>query len=283
MKEADKEERMLRQYLLGELNEAEQEYIEERFITDRDFKERTLITEDELVEDYLSGELSEVEKESFLGHFLSTPEQLQKLRIASSLKKYLNTEMPMHPIKPGGEVRPPGLRESALRNKPFWRNPLVFVPVSLTLLFAVIFGLVWLLGVQQSRRQLAEFRSEMEQLNNQSMSNGSLGVFLTPLNTRGDREANILPAPANGTVAQFWLVLIKDEYPSYQVVFQKDGNAEQFPVSGLRSEITPRGKAIPFRIPAERLNSGTYILKLNGITAAERIEEVSEYNFRVMR
>jgi hypothetical protein len=283
MKDADKEERILRQYLLGELDEDEQEYIEERFITDRDFKERTLITEDELVEDYLSGELSEVEKKLFLGHFLSTPEQLRKLRIASSLKKYLNTEMPMHPTKPGGEVRPPGIRESAIRNKPFWRNPMIFVPVSLTLLFAVIFGLVWLVGVQQRRKQLAELRLEVEQLNNQAVSNSSRGIFLTPLNARGDRDANILPAPANGTVAQLWLMLIKDEYPSYQVIFQKDGNAEQFPVSGLRTEVTPRGKAIPLRIPAEILNPGTYILKLNGITDGERIEEVSEYNFRVAR
>jgi hypothetical protein len=262
MKEADTEERMLRQYLLGQLAEDKQEYVEERFITDRDFKERALIAEDELVQDYLSGELSERERTLFLGHFLSTPEQLQKLRIANSLKKHLATEMPLHPTKPGGEVRPPGIRESAVRNKPFWRNPLVFVPVSLTLLFAVAFGLVWLLGGQQRRKQLAEFRWEIEQLNSQSVSNDSR---------------------APGTVAQLWLMLVKDEYSSYQVVFQKDGNAEQFPISGLRTEVTPRGKAIPFRVPAEILSPGTYILKLNGITDSERIEEVGEYNFRVMR
>ena len=115
------------------------------------------------------------------------------------------------------------------------------------------------------------------------MSDASHTVFLTPLNARGDREANILPAPASSTVAQLWLLLVKDEYPNYQVVFQKDDNAEQFSISSHRTESTPRGKAVPFRIPAEMLNPGTYILKLNGITDGARIEEVGEYSLRVMR
>jgi hypothetical protein len=281
MKEMDNEEKMFRRYLLGELDEDEQERIEERFITDRDFKERSLMTEDELVEDYLAGELSEAEKELFVGHFLSTPEQRRKLRIVGSLKRFLAVETPLHPTEPGGEVRPPGSRESEIKNRPFWRNPLIFVPVSLLLLFAVVFGLVWSFGVQQRRKQLAELRWELAQLNSQSISDGSRGVFLPPLVARGGSEANTLPA--SDTVAYLWLVLVKDEYQSYQVVFQKDDDTEQFPINNLRAETTQRGRAIPIRIPAGILKPGTYTLKLNGVNNGGRIEEVGEYNFSVMR
>src|SRR5215216_6370380 len=97
MKEANEEEFLLRLYLLGELGEGEQESVEERFITDRGFKERVLVVEDELVEDYLSGELSETEEASFVRHFLSTPEQRQRVRIAGAIKKYMAAEVPAHP------------------------------------------------------------------------------------------------------------------------------------------------------------------------------------------
>lgn len=279
MKEADEEERMLRRYLLGELDEDKQERVEERFITDREFKERVLMTEGELVEDYLASELSETEKEMFLRHFLSTPEQHRKLRIAGSLKKHLTVGIPRLPTEPGGEVRPSGVRESVFKGWPFRRNPMVLALVSLGLFFAVVFGLVWMAGVQQRRNQLAEVRRELEQLNNQSASNGSRWVFLTPLATRGGGEANTLTPSIDGTAAQLWLMLVKDEYQRYQVGFQKEGDVEQFPISGLRAATTPRGKAVPVRIPARLLSPGVYILKLNGVADDGRVEVIGEYRF----
>jgi hypothetical protein len=281
MKEADKEEQMLRQYLLDELGEDEQEYFEERFITSRDFKERALIAEDELVEDYLSGHLSEAEKKSFVSHFLSTPEQRRKVRIAASLRKHMAASQPAHPTEAGGEVRSPSVTERVVVSRPFWGNPWVLVPASLTLVLTIVLGLVWVLGERQRRRHLAEIRWVLEHINANSVQSDSPSVFLSPLNVRGDREVNIMPVPAPGTVAQLWLVLIKDEYPSYQVVFQKDDDAEQFPVNGLQAETTTRGRAIPLRVPAEIVSPGTYVLKLNGVAEGERIEEVGEYNLRV--
>lgn len=283
MKDANEEEFLLRRYLLGELAEGEQESVEERFITDRDFKERVLVIEDELVEDYLSSELSEAEEALFVRHFLSTPEQRRRLRIADTLKKHLAAKPPAHFTEPGGEPRTPGVKESEVRPRPFWRNPSVLVPALLSLLFAIVLGLVWLAQTQQRREELVDLRRELERLNQQPQPDGSRWVFLTPLNVRGDREANVLQSPVSGTVVQLWLMLVKDEYQSYQVIFLKDGDANQFPVSGLRAETTSSGRAIPLRIPAERLPPGTYLLKLNGITEGERIEEVGEYNFRVSR
>jgi len=283
MKEANEEEFLLRRYLLDELGEGEQESVEERFITDRGFKERVLFVEDELVEDYLSGELSEAEEASFIRHFLSTPEQRRRVRIAGAIKKYMAAEVPAHPTEPGGDVRTPGFIDSEFRSRPFWRNRSVVVPASLALLLAVALGVGWLVVKERQRKEIADSRLELERLNRQPASDGLSWVVLSPLNVRGDKEANVLQRPAGDTVIQLWLMLVKDEYQSYQVVFQKDGDAEQFTVGGLRAETTPRGRAIPLRVQSEMLTPGTFILKLSGVSEGNRIEEVGEYNFRVTR
>jgi hypothetical protein len=283
MKEANEEEFRLRRYLLGELGGGEQESIEERFMTDRDFKERVLVIEDELVEDYLSGELSEAEEASFVRHCLSTPEQRRRVRLAGAVRTYMAAEVPAHPTGPGGDVRTPGVRDSEFGHKPFWRNPSVLVPASLALLLAVALGVGWLVVKGRRQKELADSRLELERLNRQPVSDGPRWIILSPLNVRGDREANVLQRPAGGTVVQLWLMLVKDEYQIYQVILRKDGDVEQFPVGGLRAETTPHGRAIPLRIPAAILTPGTFILKLNGVGEGNRVEEIGEYNFRVTR
>jgi len=276
MKEANEDEFRLRQYLLGELGEGEQDSVEERFVTDRDFKELALVVEDELVEAYLSGELSAVEEVSFVRHFLSTPQQRQRVRLAGTLRRYMAAGVPTHPTEPGVEVRTPGVRGSEFGRRSTWRTPSVLVPATLALLFAAVLGLSWLAGTRQRGKELADFRLKMELLNQQPASDGPSWTALSPLNMRGDSETNVLQHPADGTVVQLWLMLVKDEYPSYQVVIQKDGDAERLPVSALRAETTSRGRAIPLRVPAELLPPGAYILKLNGIGEGGRIEEVGE-------
>src|SRR5437588_796289 len=88
MQEANKDEALIRRFLLDELTEDERQQIEELFITDGDYRERVLIAEDDLIEDYLEGALSAAERERFLSHYLITPQQRRKLRIAKSIKKY---------------------------------------------------------------------------------------------------------------------------------------------------------------------------------------------------
>jgi hypothetical protein len=143
------------------------------------------------------------------------------------------------------------------------------------LLLVAVLGPSLLVGTRQRGKEFAD----LERLNQQPASDGPSWAVLSPLNVRGGRETNVLQRPAGGTVVQLWLMLVKDEYPSYQVVIQKD--AERLRVGDLRAETTSRGRAIPLRVPAELLPPGTYILKLNGVGEGGRVEEVGEYNVRV--
>lgn len=79
---------MIKQYLLGMLSTEDQERIEERLITDKDFFEQVNIVEDELIDDYLDGVLLEMERERFRNYFLSTPQQRQRLESVKALRQY---------------------------------------------------------------------------------------------------------------------------------------------------------------------------------------------------
>src|ERR1041384_4737458 len=89
MKEFDEDRRLIRAYLLGELDEQRQQQLEERFFTDPNYLQTILITEDELTEDFVFDLLPESQQAQFLDHFLATPQQRQKLKLVRGLKDYV--------------------------------------------------------------------------------------------------------------------------------------------------------------------------------------------------
>jgi CHAT domain-containing protein len=82
----------LRRYLLGELNEEEQQAVEEKLLEDDGLFDSVLAAEDELIDEYVDGALSPGERESFEGLFLSVPERQRKLSFAMALRRYVTTE-----------------------------------------------------------------------------------------------------------------------------------------------------------------------------------------------
>mgnify|MGYP003287091912 CR=1 FL=1 len=74
------EQNAVRQYLLKQLSEAEQQAFELRLLTDDALPEELEIVEDELIDEYLANELSEDERVSFEETFLAHPERQRKLK-----------------------------------------------------------------------------------------------------------------------------------------------------------------------------------------------------------
>src|SRR5262245_18895942 len=97
------DERLIRQYLLGELSEDGQAKVQDRLLCDREFFDKLVIEENELTDDYLRGALTEEREEKFKSYFLAAPERRQKLRFAKALKKRTSEGAPS---KPGIEERP---------------------------------------------------------------------------------------------------------------------------------------------------------------------------------
>ena len=88
------EQTAVRQYLLKQLSQAEQEAFELRLLTDEALSEELEIVEDELIDEYLANELSKEERVSFEETFLAHPERRRKLKGGRALNRYLGTRSP---------------------------------------------------------------------------------------------------------------------------------------------------------------------------------------------
>src|SRR5205085_12009129 len=86
MVEAD--EKTIRQYLLGELDEAEMVRFEERLMTDDELFEMLRVVEDELIDEAAARELSAEEQGRFDRNFLATPDRRARLGLSRDLHDY---------------------------------------------------------------------------------------------------------------------------------------------------------------------------------------------------
>jgi tetratricopeptide (TPR) repeat protein len=85
------EEGRIRDYLLGDLPQEEQQQFEERLLAGDDLVDRLMLVEDELIDDYLFGALSSHQRERFEDHFLKAPGRRRKLELARQLVKYASS------------------------------------------------------------------------------------------------------------------------------------------------------------------------------------------------
>ncbi|HEX8068908.1 MAG TPA: zf-HC2 domain-containing protein [Pyrinomonadaceae bacterium] len=290
MREVDETEALLRRFLLDELGEEERERVEQLFLADSDYREKVLIAEDDLIDDYLDGALSPADSARFRSHYLSTPRQRRKLRVAKSIKKYSAARLA---APPAGGTPQSGAGGRGRAAHVSLRNPLVSLPLAAALVLAFGLGAVKLIeswrfnrrqAQEQSRREADE--RELARLNDSSLpASGRAGsaaflVTVLPVSTRGVAAAQFAP-PRDATPVQLLLVLPVDEYQSYQAELQRLGTSEWRTVRRLRAENTPAGKAISLIVPARLLPRGDYRLRLSGETPAGAPEEIGEYTFQV--
>lgn len=96
----------MRRYLLGQLDEAEEEALELRLLTEADYVEELDIVTDELISQYLAGGLSVDERERFERVFLASSQRRQKLSFARTLQDYLEEERAATPARSARRAQP---------------------------------------------------------------------------------------------------------------------------------------------------------------------------------
>ena len=84
----------LRNYLLGQCDEAECEAVETMVFTDDDLFEELQVLEDEIIDEYLNEKLSPEARAHFEEHFLAAPERIEQLRFASTFERYVESKTP---------------------------------------------------------------------------------------------------------------------------------------------------------------------------------------------
>jgi hypothetical protein len=267
MEHSHNSEGLIRRYLLGLLEQQEQRQLEERLLSDNDYFEELLITEDELIDDYLEGALPEREREKFEHYFLVPPERQRKVSFAKSLKKYVTVA--------GVKESPPS---GAKSQRPIFWNRLIpaslnmkqpALGLSLAALLIIFIGVSWLVVKNLSPQNRA------------GQGSNAVAVALTPGLVRGAGEIKRVTIPPDVSTVQLQLGLARDEYQSYQAVVLTDEGGEIFVADKLKPVTAAGARAIAFDLPARLLSSGDYQVKLSGLADGGEPENVGKYYFRV--
>jgi hypothetical protein len=164
------DEQLIRQYLLGELDEQQLQQVEERTMTDDDFYRQVELIEDELVEEYVSSGLTEQQRARFEQVYLANPKGRQQVSFTTAFNTHLARSVDVQPspmpiVQPS--PMPAGDREfvakdswrSAFAN--FWQAQKPLAVFSLATM-ALLLGLsVWLvITVRGVQSQLAELQAQ---------------------------------------------------------------------------------------------------------------------------
>jgi len=82
-------QKVISQYLLGELSDDEQQIFEERLLREHELSEMVDIVEDELIQEYLAGTFPESRRKTFEEKFLAAPGRKEQLRFAKAVNRNL--------------------------------------------------------------------------------------------------------------------------------------------------------------------------------------------------
>ena len=130
----------VRRYLLGQLEEADQERLELRLLTDPSFTEEFDTIVDEIADQYAGDELRGEERERVEQYFLASTARQQKVQFARELMQRAATERGVNQIPAKAA---PGLFESV---RAFWRSQSVSLrTVTAMAMIVIVVGLAFLM------------------------------------------------------------------------------------------------------------------------------------------
>ena len=278
MKEGPLTEALLREFLLGNVNDEERQRIESLFLTDQLARERVLAAEEGLIDDYLDGSLTNIEREQFLKRYDATPAQQQKLKLARSIKAWATTEGDVSHAKPATVSVSSGWRER------FGLRSAFVVPIAATVVIAIVASLVWLNSRNEERQRRVTMQEELVKLNDPLHGvPPQVALELKPLSYRsGEPESEIVIGP-DVQVAELRFIWLRPEvrHPRYRAVVRRVGTKESVATQDLPAEAD--GKTIRLKLPVHLLTRGNYTVELGGLNADGTLGPTEEYRFTVRR
>jgi len=308
--ETAREDRAIR-YLLGKMSELEENQFEAQYFADDDLFEEMVGLENELIDSYVRGELSDSERQQFEHGYLTAPASRENLRFAKAFAGC--------PSKVNGKIAVSGLRSVTERNSPpvpatrAWPVRVTFA----AMLLVAIVSVSWMVvanrrlhhEIDQMRAQQARLPREESGLPQQSAELSAqprdktldgeqeqrianvrppgpdiIALALSPgLDRSTDGPKKLVISPAT-LLVQLQLYLERDDYPSYSASLETAEGAQVWKKNGLKRH-PGRGATVPviLGIPASVLQGNDYLVRLTGVAANGKVEEVEDYRFLVVR
>jgi len=268
MNEHDEEQKRIRHYLLGRLNEDERELLEERIFTDSAFFQQVRMMEEELVEDYVFKILPPQDAEGVAQRLLSTPEQIEYWEITKGVKKYSDS------------VRRQDARTSGFRVLSYLQSVWA-LPIAATMIVVVIAG-VWMMRASSLERTVAA-------LNAPGRVAGTYSDFpleLPALRLRSGPQANTpeqrIALPKQVDVVQIRLPVEVGTYTNYQTTLIREPDSTLFTLNDRLPIDAGNRKLLAIRVPADALVPGEYRLVVKGSTDDRRFDDLGIYLFTIL-
>ncbi len=265
---------LIRRYLLGDLPEADAQRFEEEYFASDDRFSEMLAVEDDLIEAFLHRRLSAGDRPRFEARFLSTERGRQKVALAALLEKA----------------------------SPVTARSTRWIPWSIAASVVVLaIGAGTLRELVSMKRQIeglvrerAALRSgmavvtaDLQRLKASSAQPAPQrqNVFSIILRggERGSASSAAIVLPRDAAAAELWLLLPRDEYPSYTAALQSIEGRTLWSEKSLTSRPLDGRKAILFRVPATSLQPRTYIVAVSGDRPDGSSEPVEDFSFSVRR
>ena len=279
MKEEAATDALLRQFLLGKVEDEERQRIESLFITDSLMKDRVLAAEQELIDDYLEDCLSTADRETFLSIYGETIAQRRKLRIAKSIQEWAENQPKAPLVIPEPAISVWSRLFAWLRLK-----PVLVIPVAVSAAVAIVVAVVWINSRTEQNRQYLALQQELVQLNSHSNTVAvppAMSRTLKPGSTRSIEPQPELRIGADSSVAELRLLWMQTEdYPGYQAVVRPPRDEQPFTILNLEVE-KDDGKFIRLKLPSHMLTRGDYQIELSGLSTDGTKSSPEIYGFTV--
>jgi hypothetical protein len=217
-------DKVLRQYLLGQLSDSERDQIERQYLADSEYLDQLLVVEDDLFDEYLGGDLTKEERALFDQRLLATPKQRQRLQQA----RYLQQAMEARRLRASRtDENPAGSRFSWLSifqpgKIPIWAG-------ALALLLLLALGSWFVIRERQKGEQQ---RAQLPQNE----------TFRPPVNS-----GSVMPTPSPAVSPRAVLAL---NDAGGQVSLDETGN-----VTGLSALSPPVAKAVKDALTTQHVNT----------------------------
>lgn len=238
----------IRDYLLGQLSNEEQQEIEERLMVEDDLFEEFEISKGELIEEYRAGELKQPENDWFKSHYLASPEGRQRLTFAVALNCL------KQPVRP--------------KQITWFQRFLSFIKQPR-----------WALATAAPIAGLAVIVLFFSQTYRSTPTTLSFSLEATASNraTSGPKYRRITVTPDVGEV-KFDLALPASITPAEKYRVELDDRSRSRKILNVAGYDT---RSVSVVIPAADLPSGLYALRLFAIDADGAEQRVGEYFFEI--
>ena len=285
----------IRDYLLGQLPEAEVERLDELSITDDECAERIRAVEHDLVDAFVRGELHGVVLEQFRSKYLTTPRGREAIRFAEALQSLDDGSGRASSSAAGGaaatRARGSGAGASWRSSPPRW--PLATASAWLVLDNRMLRARVT--SAEASRDELQRDRQLREAAarppagtvppsgGRRPSPTTIATLVLAPQLRSGRQLPTVALADGTGDLA-VRLDLEPVDHPAYDAsLIAANGDQVVWRTDRLIATTVGGRQTIDLRLPATVLSPQDYLIRVTGVTARGGSEIVGEYRFTVVR